>query len=210
MKTTLLGFLVLTFLECQPTASQQQTTADNSQRPKDPCDNPDAPLSCNFEHMPASLTHVMTIAKEQEPGERLVISGRVFRPNGKTPYANVVIYAYHTDSKGHYAKNGTEVGAHKWHGYLHGWCKTDSNGNYEIRTIRPAPYPTNTMPAHIHAVIKKEDSEMYWINDFVFKDDPHVNDRYLRSLVETGGTGVVDVQKNKENTWVGKRDIVLR
>ena len=57
----------------------------------------------------------MTIAGKNEPGEKLIISGTIYKADGKSPYPNITIYAYHTDSKGYYSKNGTETGVQKWH-----------------------------------------------------------------------------------------------
>jgi transglutaminase/protease-like cytokinesis protein 3 len=65
------------------------------------------------------------------------------------------------------------------------------------------------MPAHIHAAIKKDNGQMYWITDYVFRDDNLVNEKYLSSLSNVGGTGVVEINKNDENTLTGKRDMVL-
>lgn len=210
MNISMIGFLFLTAISCAQKSSQRHLNEANTQIVKDSCDNPDAPISCSFVNMPHSLTSNLIIAGKDEPGEALIISGTVYQKDGKTPYPNVIMYAYHTDSKGYYSKTGTETGAQKWHGHLHGWCKTDSNGNYKIITIRPARYPENSMPAHIHAVIKKENGTMYWISDFVFKDDDLVDKKYLSSITTmVGGTGVVDVRKNEQNKWVGTRDIVL-
>jgi protocatechuate 3,4-dioxygenase, beta subunit len=175
------------------------------------CDNPDADINCCFVNMPASVSRVMTIASKMEPGSPLVISGIVYKADGKTPYPNLFIYAYHTDQTGKYTKNGTESGIQKWHGRLHGWCKTDSNGHYEIHTIRPAPYPDNSMPAHIHAAIKTNNGKAFYISDFVFKDDPLVNEKYLSSIKNLlGETGVVELKKSANNTWVGTRNITLK
>ena len=154
----------------------------------------------------------MNIASDKEPGERLIVRGTIFKQDGKTPFNGVILYAYQTDNKGYYSKSGKEEGAQKWHGRLHGWCKTDQNGRYEIRSIRPAPYPNNMIPAHIHMVIKEPvNNKTYYITDIVFKGDKLVNDRYLKSISSMrGGSGVVDLRKTTQGTWEGKRDIVLR
>jgi protocatechuate 3,4-dioxygenase beta subunit len=119
------------------------------------------------------------------------------------------MYVYHTDYEGYYSKNGNEEGVQKWHGKLHGWCRTSQNGNYRIETIRPAPYPSLTMPAHIHPVIKLPNDKLFYINDFVFEDDSLVNDAYLKSLSYSGGNGVVILTKDEKGTWIGKRNIIL-
>ena len=176
----------------------------------DTCDNPDAKINCCFVNMPSKLTNVMTIAGQNEPGDKLIITGTLFKSDGVTPYPNVILYAYHTDNSGYYSKKGNEKGFQKWHGHLHGWCKSDNDGKYELRTIRPARYPDNSMPAHIHAAFKSPGGQMDYINDFVFKDDSLVNEKYLSSLFNIGGTGVVDIQKTAKNIWAGKRDLILK
>jgi protocatechuate 3,4-dioxygenase beta subunit len=207
MNSSIFSSLVLTFfLYFQATSTPNK----NEHIPLaliDTCDNPDASIGCCFINVPPSLTSVMRIANEEEKGEKLIISGTIFKADGKTPCPNVTLYAYHTDSKGYYSKSGTETGAQKWHGRLHGWCRTDQDGRYEIRTIRPARYPDNSIPAHIHAAIKTSTGQMQWISDFVFKDDDLVNEKYRSTY---GGSGVVDIKKTHKDIWAGKRDIVLQ
>jgi protocatechuate 3,4-dioxygenase beta subunit len=78
-----------------------------------------------------------------------------------------------------------------------------------IKTIRPAPYPDLSMPAHIHSAVKMPDNSMQHINDFVFADDPLVNKKYRTSFErEVGGTGIIELKK-VDDTWVGQRDIIL-
>ena len=209
MNILIFGLLVLSS-SCGQTSSKQDHKQQITQTQIDTCDNPDANINCCFINMSRTLTSTMTITNSKEDGNKLIISGTIFKADGKTPYPDIILYAYHTDSKGYYSKNGNETGVQKWHGRLHGWCKTDNNGHYSIQTIRPARYPDNTMPAHIHAAIKTDSGQMYWITDFVFKDDDLVNEKYLSSLVNVGGTGVVDINKNPEFVWIGKRDIVLK
>lgn len=210
MNISILWLLSLPVLACGQASPPGQAVQSRTEYLQDTCDNPDAPISCSFANMPLSLSSTLTIAGKKEPGEELIISGTIYKEDGKSPYPNVIVYAYHTDSHGYYSKKGWETGAQKWHGHLHGWCKTDSNGHYRIQTIRPARYPDNSMPAHIHAAVKKENGRMYWISDFVFKDDDLVNKKYLSSIAGmVGGTGVVDIRRDADNRWVGKRNIVL-
>lgn len=198
---SLLSLLTLSLSSCGQTTLQHKP---------DSCDNPDAAISCCFVNRPATLTNSMRITQPDDEGEKLTIWGTIFKADGVTPYPDLILYVYHTDSKGYYSKSGNEKGFQKWHGRHHGWCKTDSRGYYEIHTIRPARYPNNTMPAHIHAAVKTNKGDMFWISDFVFKDDSLVNDKYLASLTTTGGTGVVDIKKNGPDSWNGRRDIFLK
>lgn len=177
----------------------------------DTCDDNEK-VRCCFVGMPDSLTSEVKIAGKDEPGERLFLRGRVFKADGKTPYPNVIIYAYHTDAKGIYSKKGDETGIRRWHGRLHGWCRTDSAGWFSIHTIRPASYPNSRNAAHIHHVVQEPDgSEPYYINDTVFEGDPFVDDKY-RENEKRGGesSGIVKVQKQSDGTWEGKRFITLK
>ena len=107
MKVMYLLIFALQVLACGQVSSNGKVESfASSQVQKDTCDDPDADINCSFIHMPASVTNVMTIASQNEPGERMVISGTIFKSDGKTPYSNVILYAYQTDSKGYYSKNG--------------------------------------------------------------------------------------------------------
>ncbi|MCB0527055.1 MAG: heme-binding domain-containing protein [Saprospiraceae bacterium] len=177
----------------------------------DPCGESDEDPDCCFAGMPDSVGSDMYIASKDEPGDRLRINGRVFKADGKTPYPGVLIYAYHTDAAGIYPKKGNETGIRKWHGYLHGWCRTDADGRYSINSIRPGLYPNRRTPAHIHLVVKKPDgSQPFYITDIVFADDKLVDGAYkARENRMPGGSGIINVQKSAEG-WKGKRIISLK
>lgn len=183
--------------------------ADTPQR--DTCDDSDANPRCCFRDMPQQLTADMVIAGPGEPGERLAVRGYVYQADGKTPYPNVLLYAYHTDKRGIYAKKGDETGIRRWHGRLHGWCRTDERGHYSISTIKPASYPDSRNPAHIHVVVQEPDgSEPYYINDMVFSDDPYVDERYRAGEKRgKGGSGILKLVKDRQGLWESKRLIVL-
>jgi protocatechuate 3,4-dioxygenase beta subunit len=177
----------------------------------DTCDDNEN-VRCCFVGMPGNLTSEMKIAGNDEPGERLVIRGRVFKADAKTPYAGVIIYAYHTDAKGIYPKKGDETGIRRWHGRLHGWCRTDAEGWFSIHSIRPASYPNSRAAAHIHHVVQEPDgSEPYYINDTVFEDDKFVDDRFREAEKRFGGSsGITKVQRQADNSWAGKRFVTLK
>src|ERR1043166_8622099 len=78
-----------------------------------------------YEGMPQKLAWHTMIAEANEPGERLTISGTIFKKDGKTPAANVILYVYHTDNKGLYSRSPNQTHALR-HGHLRGWMKTDA------------------------------------------------------------------------------------
>ncbi|WP_081694218.1 dioxygenase family protein [Flavobacterium suncheonense] len=204
----MMSFVGLLF-SCQLKEAERAITQTITTRQSDACDNPDADIHCCFANMPNLLTSVMNIPNSDAGAEKLIISGTIYKKDGKTPIPGVILYAYHTNTKGEYSKKGTEKGVQKWHGSHHGWCKTDANGKYRIETIRPASYPGNTTPAHIHAAVKLPDNpNPFYITDFMFKDDPLLPKAEQNRFSYQGGSGIVAVQK-VNNVWIGKRDLVL-
>ncbi len=130
---------------------------------------------------PANLTWHADIAGPEEPGERLVISGHVFAPDGETPVPGIIVYAYHTDATGHYTKNGTMRPPR-----LQGWAKTDAQGRFEFRTIRPAAYPGRSIPAHVHFILWGAGYPRQWVDELRFEGDPFVTSRMLAEAAAAG------------------------
>src|SRR5688572_16842335 len=104
----LLAFLFPLLISCVRTTPHSHVDQQGLNVQPDDCDNPDADIACCFVNMPETLTNVMRIASPDEPGERLIISGKIFKSDGVTPYQDVILYAYHTDNTGHYTKKGNE------------------------------------------------------------------------------------------------------
>lgn len=126
-----------------------------------------------------------------EDSTGIAISGKVYKADGKTPAAGVILYVYHTDQAGIYPKRGDEKGWARRHGYLRGWMKTNKDGGYKFWTRRPAPYPGRTDPAHIHIIVKEPDKNAYWIDEFVFDDDPLLTPEKRQKMENRGGNGIL-------------------
>lgn len=169
------------------------------------CEGCEAIRETSFDRLAATAR----IADASEPGARLIISGRVTKPDGRTPAPGVVVYAYHTNAQGAYPTRGDETGWGRRHGYLRAWVVSDSSGMFRFETIRPAPYPGRTDPAHVHLIIKEPGRQEYYIDDIVFTDDPLVTPAYRRQLSGRGGTGVVTPERGPDGSWTVRRDIVL-
>jgi protocatechuate 3,4-dioxygenase beta subunit len=114
----------------------------------------------------------ITITSKEEPGERLIVTGRVFSSDGKTPLAGASVYVYHTDMKGLYTPDTNDNRNPRLRGYM----RTDAEGRYEYATIKPAPYPNNRIPAHIHYVVNAAGHKER-IFEIVFEGDPNIDDR---------------------------------
>lgn len=107
-----------------------------------------------------------------EPGVPLVVSGRVFAADGRTPVEGVTLYVYHTDARGLYSEadgNGQEPQPR-----IKGRVRTDREGRYEFRTTRPGAYPGRRNPAHIHVKASGAGYAERWIDEYWFDDDPLV------------------------------------
>ena len=116
---------------------------------------------------PAALASSARIAPESEPGSPLVIHGRAYAADRKTPLANAVVFAYHTDREGVYDRPGSS--AHSWR--LRGWAKTDADGRFEFRTIRPGAYPGRSIAEHVHFTLFTASGERYHAGELNFADD---------------------------------------
>jgi protocatechuate 3,4-dioxygenase beta subunit len=128
------------------------------------------------------------------------------KKDGKTPAAGVLLYVYHTDNTGRYSNPGRKGNRH---GHLRGWMKTRTDGRYSFTSIRPAAYPGRTDPAHVHALIKEEGIKVYWLDDYLFDDDPLITPKVRSRHEKRGGDGIIHLTKNEKGVWVGERDIVL-
>lgn len=155
------------------------------------------------------LSWRVTIPAAGEPGEPLILSGRVLRPDGRTPAAGVVLYVYHTNAAGLYPTRPGDTGWARRHGFLRAWLQTDAEGRYEITTNRPGSYPDRPDPAHIHVVVEEPGRQPYWIDEFVFAGDPRLTDAVRDAMEYRGGSGLVDLTRDAAGTWRGDRTIVL-
>ena len=155
-----------------------------------------------------SMLSTVQLATADEPGERMILSGRATLPDGAAA-ANVVIYAHHTNVDGLYANGTNENEWSRRHGRLRGWAKTDADGNYRFNTIKPAPYPDMTMPAHVHLYIGEPDRRPYYIDDVVFDGEYGVTGSYRAKQEFRGGGGIVKLEKSSGGIWLARRDIKL-
>ena len=161
-----------------------------------------------YEYGDKNLVSIDTLPLFEVNNPKLKITGTVFKKDGKSPATDVILYIYHTNRKGIYETRGNEKGWAKRHGFIRGWVKTDANGQYTFYTFRPASYPDRSEPEHIHLTVKEPDKNEYYLDDYVFEDDPLLTPGKLKTRGNRGGSGIM-----KPDTRNGilsiHRDIIL-
>lgn len=141
----------------------------------------------------------------RDDGEPMIISGTVYKSDGKTPAPNTLIYFYHTDKYGIYGRQGQPQ-----HGRFRGWMLTDANGRYEFSSIRPASYPNSTQSQHVHMTVTTLDRREDWIDSILFEGDKFLTQRERDTSGRRGGFNpIVTLSMGKDGIQRGVRDMLL-
>ena len=146
------------------------------------------------------------VAPPNEPGERLAVSGVVYRSDGRTPVAGASVYVYQTDARGYYRPDDAMGNRDP---RLMGLLRTDPQGRYAYRTIRPGSYPGTRVPKHIHYEVTAE-GQGTRIFEIVFDDDPYVTARVREEAARPGSIYALQrVQAGSGGVGRLTQDIVL-
>jgi len=163
-----------------------------------------------FQGLPDDLSWRARIAPQNEPGEPMIIEGTVHDAQGEAA-PGVIVYAYHTDAEGIYPPEERFPGTAAYrHGRLRAWAETDDRGRYRFDTIRPARYPSNDIPAHVHMHIIEPGCCTYYLTSIHFGDDPLLSDEQRTDLADgRGGNALVEPARDTDGVWRIHRDITL-
>jgi|GEM_PF-749137 len=154
----------------------------------------------------ASASWNVSLVSSTEPGEPMIISGTIYAPDGKTPLEGISLFVYQTDATGRYSTTGGDNRNTR----LHGVMKTNREGRYEFRTIKPASYPDSRIPAHVHAYVSGPDYPEYWIDEYHFADDPFVtSEMKAKDEVKGNRSSIVTLTRGADGVLHGVRDIVI-
>lgn len=161
--------------------------------------------------------HGASMVEYDDGGEPAVLTGRVLDVDG-APVAGAVLDVWQNASTGYYAVQQPDV---QPPGNLRGRYRTDAEGRYEIRTVRPVPYPipddgpvgrlleaTGRHPwraAHVHVIVTADGHVP--VVTHVFDG----SSAYLDSDAVFGvkGSLVRDFVPDAEGVLVCRHDIVL-
>ena len=113
---------------------------------------------------PKNAPSQFVIADKSEPGDRLIVTGRV--TDGQKPLQGVSLYVFHADAAGLYSKGPSNSDEDA---RLYGALRTDAEGRFRYESIRPIGYSDNG--AHIHYVVTK-DGHKKRMEELRFADDP--------------------------------------
>jgi protocatechuate 3,4-dioxygenase beta subunit len=138
------------------------------------------------------------LAKKEEPGESLVIYGKIINGTTHQPVPDVSLFLYQTDSSGIYSPSGgTDQQAR-----IKGTVQTNESGCFRIQTILPGDYPGRKNSRHLHYVINaKGYQEVKSILFFKGFTTPNISDQ--------GPLSILDIKKDKDGKWVGTIDLQM-
>lgn len=209
IKLSIVFSLSLLVLSCQGQTKQHANTTKPTRATNAIVGGPFENRDFMFIGMPQNIKVTDTNPGWNQEGQKLLITGTIYKNDGKTPAPNVILYYYHTDIYGRYPNSEALDQRVVRHGYMRGWIKTDSKGHYAIYTVRPASYPNTQIMAHIHPAIKEPHLEYpYYIDEWVFDDDPFLTQSQRNNMTNRGGSGILKTTL-KDNIQVAKHDIIL-
>ncbi|MWV17949.1 twin-arginine translocation pathway signal protein [Pseudomonas sp. L-22-4S-12] len=155
-----------------------------------------------------------SLAGAGEPGERLVVTGRVLSADCRTPLPNALVEVWQANSQGLYDTQTPGNFTDRGQFHLRGMLYTDGQGRYRIETVLPGRYPVPsnlprleryagiTRPAHIHFRVMESlhvpvTLQLYFAGDPYIPKDPwaqtHPDNVIELKSEAVGRSGVFDI-----------------
>lgn len=164
---------------------------------------PRADYPFSHEKEVSNLPSRIALATDDEPGEKMIISGTVYELDGVTPVPDAVLYLYHTDARGIYSDEECNNSCPRLRGYL----KTDSAGHYEFSSIRPGHYTHIKASAHIHVHVSAPNQPEY-TPPFGFYDDWLKSDEArAASDKKPAGFGLMQLKRDENGILRGVQHV---
>ncbi len=144
------------------------------------------------------------LAAAQEPGERMIIRGRLFNLDCSRILPNTVIDVWHANAAGQYDNAGYN---------LRGQTLTDDQGYYSFETIKPGKYLNGIRfrPAHIHFKITPPDSQTL-TTQLYFEGDSDLPTDMATTTTRPGfeaSERIIAVAPDLDGRLAGEFDIVI-
>jgi protocatechuate 3,4-dioxygenase beta subunit len=138
------------------------------------------------------------LAKTDEPGEPLLIYGKVIDRKTNQPVRDVSIFLYQTDSSGIYNLSGGADDQARIRGTVYG----NESGCFKIKTILPGDYPGQKNSRHLHYVMNakgyKEEKSILFFKGFT-----------TANITGNGPLMVLDINKENDGTWIGTANLYM-
>ena len=148
----------------------------------------------------------VVVAPQGEPGDALTISGVVFQADGRTPIRGASIYVYQTDARGYYAPDDARASNNP---RLKGYLRTDAQGRYEYRTVRPGSYPGTRNPGHIHYHVSAPGYRER-VFEIVFEGDTLIPEQWRRDATNPESSVAIVRLETSGTAQGGVQNVTLR
>jgi len=138
-----------------------------------------------------------------EPGRKLVFSGRVIDRDGQR-LAKAAVMAYNADQNGLYAPPGSARRVPR----IRGVAVTDDAGRFRFATVWPGAYPNRSQPAHIHIGVLAAEHKLRYVTIW-FEGDPLLTDQVRKDSAKDPEVRIVKPVRNRNDVWKFETDIKL-
>jgi protocatechuate 3,4-dioxygenase, beta subunit len=156
---------------------------------------------------PADAPSRVVVTPAGEAGESLTITGIVYGADGRTPVRNASVFVYQTDAKGLYDPQNPRDSDNP---RLRAYMRTDAQGRYEFRTIRPGSYPGTRNPGHIHYHVNGPGFRER-VFEIVFEGDTLIPEQWRRDAANPdAGVALVRLARDGATAWRGAQNVTLR
>lgn len=145
-----------------------------------------------------AVASIIELAKASEKGTHITLTGRVLRPDCKTPVVNAVVDVWQANADGMYDIKTPDEVISPANYHMRGQARTNEKGEFTINTVVPGKYKIPPglenfekyegylRPAHIHLTVTHPvylplTTQIYFTGDPQIAKDPWA--RYSKNLV---------------------------
>jgi protocatechuate 3,4-dioxygenase beta subunit len=157
----------------------------------------DAKAKSNCDQLKPGENGFIQLVTNNEPGEPMIIYGKIIDSRTKQPVSNAALFLYQTDTAGIYTRSGPNEQAR-----IRGTVNSNASGCFKIKTILPGDYPAQKNSRHLHYVINakgyNEKKSLLFFKGFT-----------TGNITDEGPLIVLDIKKDQTGTWIGSTDLLI-